>query len=67
MTTPITRVITSAYRRKNMPTVPLKTLTAMNTSVNPAMNSSVPNTSRDRAGADADPPRGETAPPMYPR
>ena len=51
MTTPITRVIASAYSRKNRPTVPPRMLTAMNTTVNPAMNSSTPTSSLPREGS----------------
>ena len=51
MTTPSTRVMISLYCRKNWPSVPPRIVTAMNTTVNPAMNSSTPSSRRDRVGA----------------
>ena len=52
--------MTSLYCRKNWPSVPPRIVTAMNTTVNPAMNSSTPSSRRDRVGASGSTSAGVT-------
>ncbi len=50
MTPPRMRVMRSPYRRKNWPSAPPRIVIAMNTTVNPAMNSETPPRRRARLG-----------------